>query len=340
VRPLALTLGEPAGIGPDLALAIWHRRAELDVPQFYLVGDPNFLARRASRLGLRVPLAAVSPNEAAAAFSSALPVVGLGISVTTEPGRPDEASAPAAVASIRRAVADVLAGLAAAIVTNPVAKNILYSSGFAEPGHTEFLSVLLREATGKVQKPVMMLWSPELAVVPVTIHLPLREVFGRLSTGLIVETGRIVARDLAKRFRIPRPRLVIAGLNPHAGENGTLGEEDRAIVAPAVSQLVAEGIDTRGPLPADSLFNERARASYDVALCMYHDQALIPIKTLAFDHAVNVTLGLPFVRTSPDHGTAFDIAGTGTADVTSLVAAMRLAARLAAADGPSPPPLS
>ena len=232
----------------------------------------------------------------------------------------------------------MLAGVAAAIVTNPVAKNILYSSGFAEPGHTEFLSALLREATGKTLRPVMMLWSPELAVVPVTIHLPLREVFGQLSTGLIVETGRIVARDLAQRFRIPRPRLVIAGLNPHAGENGTLGEEDRAIVAPAVAELVAEGINTRGPLPADSLFNERARASYDAALCMYHDQALIPIKTLAFDHAVNVTLGLPFVRTSPDHGTAFDIAGTGTADAASLVAALRLAARLAAADIPSPSP--
>ena len=338
MRPLALTLGEPAGIGPDLALAIWHRRAELDIPKFYLAGDPDFLARRAAKLGLQVPLAAVSPDEAAAAFSSALPVVSLGVSVTAEPGRPDKGSAPAAIASIRRAVADVLAGVAAAIVTNPVAKNILYSSGFAEPGHTEFLSVLLREATGKTQRPVMMLWSPELAVVPVTIHLPLRDVFGQLSTELIVETGRIVARDLTKRFRIPRPRLVIAGLNPHAGENGTLGEEDRAIVAPAVAQLVAEGVDARGPLPADLLFNERARSGYDAALCMYHDQALIPIKTLAFDHAVNVTLGLPFVRTSPDHGTAFDIAGTGKADATSLVAALRLAARLALADGPSPLP--
>ena len=160
----------------------------------------------------------------------------------------------------------------------------------------------------------MMLWSPELAVVPVTIHLPLREIFAHLSTELIVETGRIVARDLAARFRIPRPRLAVAGLNPHAGENGALGEEDRTIVAPAVARLVADGIDARGPLPADSLFHKQARASYDAALCMYHDQALIPIKTLAFDHAVNVTLGLPFVRTSPDHGTAFDIAGTGTAD--------------------------
>jgi 4-hydroxythreonine-4-phosphate dehydrogenase len=335
VQPLALTLGEPAGIGPDLALAIWHRRAELDIPQFYVVGDPKFLARRAARLGLQVPVVAVTPQEAAATFPSALPVVALGIEVGTEPGRPDQASAPAAIAAIRRAVADVLAGSAAAVVTNPVAKNILYNSGFAEPGHTEFLAVLLREATGKTQKPVMMLWSPELAVVPVTIHLPLQEVFGQLSTSLIVETGRIVARDLAGRFRIAQPRLVVAGLNPHAGENGALGEEDRAIVAPAVAQLAAEGINARGPLPADSLFHERARATYDAALCMYHDQALIPIKTLAFDHAVNVTLGLPFVRTSPDHGTAFDIAGTGTADPTSLVAALRLAARLAAADGAS-----
>jgi 4-hydroxythreonine-4-phosphate dehydrogenase len=340
VQPLALTLGEPAGIGPDLALAIWHRRAEFDIPQFYVVGDPAFLARRAAGLGLQVPVAAVSAKEAAAAFPSALPVVALGIDVSTEPGRPDQASAPAAIASIRRAVADVLGGVAAAIVTNPVAKNILYNSGFAEPGHTEFLAVLLREATGKTQKPVMMLWSPELAVVPVTIHLPLREVFGQLSSSLIVETGRIVARDLARRFCIARPRLIVAGLNPHAGEGGALGEEDRAIVAPAVAQLAAEGIDARGPLPADSLFNERARASYDAALCMYHDQALIPIKTLAFDHAVNVTLGLPFVRTSPDHGTAFDIAGTGTADPTSLVAALRLAARLAAADRASPLPRS
>lgn len=340
MQPLALTLGEPAGIGPDLALAIWHRRAEFDIPQFYVVGDPAFLTRRAAGLGLQVPVAAVSAKEAAAAFPSALPVVALGIDVSTEPGRPDQASAPAAIASIRRAVADVLGGLAAAVVTNPVAKNILYNSGFAEPGHTEFLAVLLREATGKTQKPVMMLWSPELAVVPVTIHLPLREVFGQLSSSLIVETGRIVARDLARRFCIARPRLIVAGLNPHAGEGGALGEEDRAIVAPAVAQLAAEGIDARGPLPADSLFNERARASYDAALCMYHDQALIPIKTLAFDHAVNVTLGLPFVRTSPDHGTAFDIAGTGTADPTSLVAALRLAARLAAADRASPLPRS
>ena len=336
MQALTLTLGEPAGIGPDLALAIWRRRAELDVPPFYIVADPGFLRHRASRIGVDVAIATVTPAAAAATFRSALPVVPLDIEVSAEPGRPDRSSAPAAVASIRRAVADVMAGAAAAVVTNPVAKNVLYNWGFAEPGHTEFLARLVQEATGKSLRPVMMLWSPELAVVPVTIHLPLREIFKQLSTDLIVETGRIVARDLAGRFALARPRLAIAGLNPHAGEEGTLGEEDRAIVTPAVAQLVAEGIDAKGPLPANSLFHERARATYDAALCMYHDQALIPIKTLAFDHAVNVTLGLPFVRTSPDHGTAFDIAGTGSADPTSLVAALRLAARLAKAAAPVP----
>ena len=331
VKPLALTLGEPAGIGPDLALSVWHRRKELGIPAFYLVGDPDFLARRAALIGIDVPIARVTAQGADAAFNSSLPVAGIDVAVTAEPGRPDRSSAPAAVASIKRAVADVMSGEAMAVVTNPVAKNVLYSWGFAEPGHTEFLARLVQEATGRVLHPVMMLWSPELAVVPVTIHLPLKEIFGQLSTELIVQTGRIVAQDLVGRFGLPHPRLAIAGLNPHAGEEGTLGEEDRDIVAPAIAQLKAGGIDARGPIPADSMFHERARATYDAALCMYHDQALIPIKTLAFDHAVNVTLGLPFVRTSPDHGTAFDIAGTGRADPASLIASLRLAARLAAA---------
>jgi 4-hydroxythreonine-4-phosphate dehydrogenase len=335
VQPLALTLGEPAGIGPDLALALWRRRAELDIPPFYIVADVDFLGRRAGQLGLPVPMERVMPDRAVATFRSALPVVALDIEISAEPGRPDRSSAPAAIAAIRRCVADVMAGSAAAIVTNPVAKNVLYKSGFAEPGHTEFLAALVQEASGKKLRPVMMLWSPELAVVPVTIHLPLREIFERLSVELVVETGRIVAHDLVKRFGLARPRLAIAGLNPHAGEAGTLGDEDRAIVAPAVAALRAEGIDAKGPLPADSMFHEHARSRYDVALCMYHDQALIPIKTLAFDHAVNVTLGLPFVRTSPDHGTAFDIAGKGTADPTSLIAALRLAARLAGSASPA-----
>jgi 4-hydroxythreonine-4-phosphate dehydrogenase len=340
VQPLALTLGEPAGIGPELTLMVWQRRAELELPQFYVVGDPDFLRRRAARLGFDVPLAVVAPEAAGAAFASALPVVPLHVVATAEPGDPDQSSAAAAIASIRRAVSDVLAGKAAAVVTNPVAKNVLYNSGFAEPGQTEFMAALVQEATGKLLRPVMMLWSPELAVVPVTIHLPLRHIFQRLSIELVVETGRTVARDLRRRFRIAQPRLAVAGLNPHAGENGALGEEDRNVVAPAVARLVADGIDARGPLPADSLFHSHARAGYDVALCMYHDQALIPIKTLAFDHAVNVTLGLPFVRTSPDHGTAFDISGKGVADPTSLVAALKLAALLATADSRAPLPAS
>ena len=326
--PLALTLGEPAGIGPDITFAAWRRRAELGLPPFYLLADPAFVARRAQRIAPDTPVAVVKPAAATAAFATALPVVDIAVPVSAEPGRPDQSSAPAALAAIRRAVADVLAGAAAALVTNPVAKNVLYRSGFPEPGHTEYLGKLAEESTGVAAQPVMMLWSPELAVVPVTIHLALKDVTARLSEGLVVETGRIVARDLRQRFGIARPRLAIAGLNPHAGEDGALGDEDLTVVRPAVERLKAEGIDARGPLPADSLFHQAARASYDVALAMYHDQALIPIKTLAFDHAVNVTLGLPFVRTSPDHGTAFDIAGTGRADPASLIAALQLAARL------------
>jgi 4-hydroxythreonine-4-phosphate dehydrogenase len=329
-RPLALTIGEPAGIGPDITLAVWAARAELDLPAFYVLADPDHLARRANRLGLNVPIEIVEPAAAGRAFARVLPVVPVKIAATAEPGKPDATSAPVAIAAIDRAVADVVDGKAAAIVTNPVAKNVLYRSGFAEPGHTEYLGKLAFEKTGEPAWPVMMLWSPEVAVVPVTIHVPYKEVPQRLTRDLIFETGRVVARDLIERFGIAKPRLAVAGLNPHAGENGALGKEDAAVVRPAIERLVADGIDARGPLPADTMFNAAARTTYDVALCMYHDQALIPIKTLAFDHAVNVTLGLPFVRTSPDHGTAFDIAGKGTANPSSLLAALTLAARLSA----------
>jgi len=335
-RVLALTLGEPAGIGPDIAIAVWRRRQELSLPPFYLLADPDFLRRRAEQIGSGVPVSVVEPAAAETTFRNALPVVDIGVAVTAEPGRPDESSAPAALAAIRRAVADVCAGTAAAVVTNPVAKNILYQSGFAEPGHTEYLAKLAEESTGKHAHPVMLLWAPELAVVPVTIHLPLKDVFANLTTDLIVETGRIVAHDMRTRFAIAQPRLAVAGLNPHAGEHGALGAEDLAIVQPAVQRLIAEGIAARGPLSADSMFHRAARETYDVALAMYHDQALIPIKTLAFEHAVNVTLGLPFVRTSPDHGTAFDIAGTGRADPSSLIAAIKLAARISAGDEAQP----
>jgi 4-hydroxythreonine-4-phosphate dehydrogenase len=335
--PLALTIGEPAGIGPDITLMAWLRRSEVSLPPFYVLAEPQFLAKRRDVLRFDVPLKVVEPGNAVSAFGSALPVVDLNISISGEPGRPDASSAPTALTSIRRAVTDVLRGAASAMVTNPVAKSVLYRSGFAEPGHTEFLGKLIAEATAKTLHPVMMLWSPELAVVPVTIHLPLSEVTAHLTTELIVEVGRIVASDLSRRFGLAHPRLAVAGLNPHAGEEGALGEEDHLIVTPAVERLRAENIDARGPLPADSMFHPAARETYDAALCMYHDQALIPIKTLAFDHAVNVTLGLPLVRTSPDHGTAFDIAGTGKANPSSLMAAITLAARLAQADASARP---
>ena len=329
-KPLALTLGEPAGIGPDITIAAWLRRTELNLPPFYLLGDRAFVARRAKALGAALPLAEVAAEEVADAFAKALPVVATGQIPTTEPGRPDESSAPAALASIRQAVADVRSGRAAAIVTNPIAKNVLYRAGFTHPGHTEFLAELAASG-GKIPQPVMMLWSPHLAVVPVTIHLALRDAIALLSTDLIVSTGRIVASEMKEPFGLVRPRLAVTGLNPHAGEDGTLGTEDKTMIARAVEALRADGVDARGPLPADTLFHEAARKTYDCALCMYHDQALIPIKTLAFDEAVNVTLGLPFIRTSPDHGTAFDIAGTGRANPASLIAALQLAARMASA---------
>jgi 4-hydroxythreonine-4-phosphate dehydrogenase len=336
-RPLALTIGEPAGIGCDIALTAWLRRRELDLPAFYLIADPGHVAQRARHLGLAVPLQPVTPEATAAAFASALPVVALDERATAAPGRPDATSAAVAIAAIRRAVRDVVEGRAAALVTNPIAKSVLYEAGFADPGHTEYLARLAHELLGVEARPVMMLWSETLAVVPATIHVPLRSVPDLLTTELIVETGRIVARSLVERFGIVGPRLAVAGLNPHAGENGGIGDEDERIVRPAVAALRAEGIDACGPLPADTLFHAAARKGYDAALCMYHDQALIPIKTLAFDEGVNVTLGLPFVRTSPDHGTAFDIAGSGRANPASLIAALRLAARLSQHAGAARP---
>ena len=329
-KPLALTLGEPAGIGPDITIKAWLRRNELKLPAFYLLGDRDFLSDRANTLGLKIRLAEVRPEDAFDAFADALPVVTTGHSATAQPGQPDHTSADAALASIRQAVDDVIGARASAVVTNPIAKSVLYRAGFRHPGHTEFLAELAA-TDGHTPQPVMMLWSPAVAVVPVTIHISLREAVAQLSSDLIVTTVRIVAAALKARFGLANPRLVVSGLNPHAGEEGSLGTEELSIVAPAVEMLRAEGIEIRGPLPADTMFHDAARKTYDCAICMYHDQALIPVKTLAFEDAVNVTLGLPFIRTSPDHGTAFDIAGTGRANPSSLVAALRLAARMAAA---------
>ncbi|MBY0258990.1 4-hydroxythreonine-4-phosphate dehydrogenase PdxA [Methylobacterium sp.] len=332
LAPIALTLGDPAGIGPELALMAWLRRdAGPGLPTFFLIGDPDFIERRASAMNLQVPVADVGPDLAEEVFPRALPVMPLpsGMRVDAEPGRPDSASAGAILESITAGVDLVTRGVAAALVTNPIAKYVLTQVGFAHPGHTEFLAALAVAPGETPPLPVMLLWSETLSVVPVTIHVALRRVPDLLTQDLVVRTARIVAHDLRHRFGLERPRLVLSGLNPHAGENGTMGSEDRDVLEPAVMQLQGEGIDIRGPLPADTLFHERARATYDVALTPTHDQALIPIKTIAFDDGVNVTLGLPFIRTSPDHGTAFDIAGRGIARPDSLMAALRLAARLA-----------
>jgi len=324
--PLALTMGEPAGIGGEIALAAWLRRGE-GVPPFYLIDDPDRLARLARLLGREVNLQTIAgPGCASAMFAEALPIMPVGGTPRATPGKPDTADAKLVLRAIEAAVADVRAGRAAALITNPINKDALYRAGFHHPGHTEYLA----ELAASTKPAVMMLASADLRVVPVTIHLALRDAIAALTTEGIVHAGQVVDAALRRDFGVASPVLAVAGLNPHAGENGGLGREDIDIVAPAVAQLRAAGIEARGPLAADTMFHAAARKTYDAALCMYHDQALIPIKTLDFDGAVNVTLGLPFIRTSPDHGTAFDIAGKGVARPDSLIAALRLAASMAA----------
>jgi 4-hydroxythreonine-4-phosphate dehydrogenase len=324
---LALTMGEPAGIGGEIALAAWTRRAE-GVPPFVMIDDPERLERLAARLGLTVPIRAVaSAAEAEALFESALPVLPLALVHPVEPGHPDPANAGAVAAAIEQAVRLAQSGEVAGIVTNPIHKEAMYRGGFAYPGHTEFLAALTGTAEGGE---VMMLACPDLRVVPVTIHVALTEAIASLSVERIVAVGTVAAQALRQDFGIPAPRLAVAGLNPHAGEGGAMGREDIEIVAPAVRRLREAGIDAVGPLPSDTLFHERARQGYDLALCMYHDQALIPLKTLGFDRGVNITLGLPVVRTSPDHGTALDLAGSGRAGADSLIAALNTAAEIAA----------
>jgi len=328
--PIAVTMGDPAGIGPELLIKAYAARRQTMSPAFFVLADPAFMQTVAQRISVGIAIAATSPENATRIFESALPVVPLVNRVVAEPGRGDPANAPAIIESITRAVEYVNHGVAHAIATNPIAKSVLYASGFAHPGHTEFLGELADRLYGVAARPVMMLRSEELSVVPITIHIPLSEAPRRLTEALIFETGEIVARDLARRFGVTQPRLAFAGLNPHAGEDGALGREEIETMAPALARLRAVGIDARGPFPADTMFHAAARTTYDVALCPTHDQALIPIKTLAFDRGVNVTLGLPFVRTSPDHGTAFDIAGKGIANPTSLIEAIRLADRMIA----------
>jgi 4-hydroxythreonine-4-phosphate dehydrogenase len=327
-QPLALTMGEPAGIAGEIALKAWLRREE-GVPCFFLLDDPDRLAALAAQIGFPVPIATIAaPEEAIGLFASALPVLPEPLAAPVTLGRPDPANAPAVIRAIDRAVDLVRAGRAGAVVTNPIQKQTLYQAGFVHAGHTDYLAYL----AGGVDV-VMMLACPQLRVVPVTVHVPLASVPAQLTVELILSTGRITAAALRRDFGIPRPRLAVAGLNPHAGEGGTIGREDVEIVAPAIAALREEGIEAFGPLSADTLFHEEARRGYDAALCMYHDQALIPIKTLDFHGGVNVTLGLPFIRTSPDHGTALDLAGTGKANESSLLAALRMAGEMTSRRG-------
>ncbi len=322
---VALTMGEPAGVGGELALKAWLRRGD-GVPVFCVIDDAARLSALAKSLGLDVPVAAVAaPAAARQVWERALPVLSHSLAVSATAGRPDPLNAAAVLGAIERAVALAQAGEVAAIVTNPIHKATLYEAGFRLPGHTEYLGELV-QAT---EPPVMMLACPGLRVVPVTVHLPLASAVKSLTREAIVRCGRVTAAALGRDFGIAVPRLAVAALNPHAGESDALGREERQIIAPAVAELRAAGIAISGPAPADSLFHAEARARYDAALCMYHDQALIPIKTIDFRGGVNITLGLPIVRTSPDHGTALDIAGRGIAEPDSLIAALLTAAEIA-----------
>jgi 4-hydroxythreonine-4-phosphate dehydrogenase len=322
MKPLALTMGDPAGIGGEITLRAWQA-LHLHGPCFVVLDDPD----RLSALSPNVPVKPIAtPDAAHAVFATALPVLPIRLAASPRPGRPDKANANAVIASIERAAALCMSGAVGAMVTNPINKAALYDAGFAYPGHTEFLA----ELTGAQGRQIMMLASPELRVVPVTVHASLRNSLAMLTTDAIVAAAQTTASALQHQFGIARPRLAIAGLNPHAGEQGALGDEETTIIGPALAALRAAGIDVSGPWPPDTMFTATARTRYDAAICMYHDQALIPLKTLDMDHGVNVTLGLPIVRTSPDHGTAYDIAGKGIANPASLIAAIELAAQLAA----------
>jgi len=322
--PLALSMGDPAGVGPELAVQAWKAARDGALPPFVVVGSHAVIAAAA---GAGVPVQRVSaPDQARAVFAEALPVIDVGHAAYT-PGQPDDAGARAALDSLTLAIELTRAGTTSALVTGPVAKHQLARVGFAYPGQTECVAAACGIAADAA---VMMLAGPHLRVVPITVHVPLAAVPQLLTTDLIVSRAQIAAEALRRDYGLAVPRLVLAGLNPHAGENGRMGCEDRDVIAPAVERLRAAGISASGPHSADTLFHADARATYDLAVCMYHDQALIPIKLLDFDEGVNVTLGLPIVRTSPDHGTAFGIAGTGTARPGATIAALRMAGACAA----------
>ncbi|MDA1325128.1 MAG: 4-hydroxythreonine-4-phosphate dehydrogenase PdxA [Proteobacteria bacterium] len=318
---IAVTMGEPAGIGGEIALLAWVNRS-VETPPFFVIDDPDRLLALADLTGIGSRIEPIdSAQEASTIFRHALPVLPLGNSVPLAPGKPDPQYAASVIRSIDMAIDLVGAGEASAIVTNPIHKSVLYDAGFSHPGHTEYLADRAKLTTPSV----MMLVCPALRVVPTTIHLSLSKAIENLTVAKIVHCARLTANSLQSDFGIALPRIVIAALNPHAGEDGHLGREEIDIIRPAVDQLLSENFSVSGPFPADTLFHPDARKRYDAVICMYHDQALIPLKTIDFDRGVNVTLGLPYVRTSPDHGTAFDIAGTGQANPASFIAAVRLA---------------
>ena len=329
---LAVTMGDPAGIGPEIIAKAWAATRRGERP-FFVIGDHALLAGAPGAGGMPIERIA-SPDQAASAFARALPVLDLPAPAPVVAGKPSPANAAAVIRWIETAAGLALSGAIGAMVTAPIAKAPLYQAGFKFPGHTEFLGELTRGHGGDaVRGPVMMLAAEDLRTVLVTIHEPLSAVPGLLTLERIVTTARITARALVEDFGIERPRLAVAGLNPHAGEQGGIGREEAEIIGPACAALRSLGIDCTDPLPADSLFHAAARTTYDAVVCMYHDQALIPVKMLDFWGGVNITLGLPIVRTSPDHGVAYDIAGRGLARADSLIAAIDLAAGIAARRG-------
>lgn len=333
-QPLAVTMGDPAGIGPEITLRAWLERSDRGLEPFVVFADKDTLADRARLTGLTVPIAPIaSLREGFDVFTKALPVLHAPLPVRARAGVGDPENRGAVISSIEAATAAVVRGEASAVVTNPIAKHVVRSDDFPFPGHTEFLAALAERHFGKSYRPVMMLASHELRVVPLTVHCALAEVPKAITRGLIFETVRTTYTALRRDFGIALPRIAVAGLNPHAGEEGTMGREEIDVIAPAIADLRSEGLSVTGPHSADTLFHAAARRTYDAVIAMYHDQALIPLKTIGFDEGVNVTLGLPFVRTSPDHGTAFDIAAEGRASATSLIEALKLASAIVAARG-------
>jgi 4-hydroxythreonine-4-phosphate dehydrogenase len=322
-------MGDPAGIGVELAIEAFCRRHDHASPTFVFIGDPDLVRARAGLLGHTLAVITIDAAALAAPAGDALPVLPVPCAAPSTPGQPDSRNGAAVVRCIDWSVELIRSGAAGAVMTMPIAKDVLAKVGFPHPGHTEYLGELAQRHWGVAAAPVMMLACDELKVVPVTVHMALASVPGRLTQDLIVEVAHTTLSALQGDFGIARPRLAVCGLNPHAGERGLMGNEEQTTIAPAVRRLQALGLDVTGPYPADTLFHAEARTRYDAVLAMYHDQGLIPLKTLAFDRGVNVTLGLPFVRTSPDHGTAFDIAGKGVASVGSVVAALRMAQDMA-----------